>query len=150
MQMTGCQNPRKPTNCPFLLLLSCKSFAEKVNFPGFLSQPVHADLSHCSQFYTRVLFPPGFAEVDEESNYAAAERSLKQALHQLTHLQKVWQGVLPAAVYRKAIGTYIYTADLSFLNQKAVMGVIFHVMFEKVCHDVLPAAIYHKAVGTYI
>ena len=46
--------------------------------------------------------------MDEESNYAAAERSLKQALHQLTHLQKVWQDVLPAAVYRKAIGTYIY------------------------------------------
>ena len=79
-----------------------------MNFPGFLSQLIHAALSRCSQFYTRVLFLPGFAEVDEESNYAAAERSLKQALHQLTHLQKVWQDVLPAAVYRKAIGTYLY------------------------------------------
>ena len=45
--------------------------------------------------------------MDEECNYSAAEKSLKQALHQLTHIQKVWQGVLPVAVYRKAIGTVL-------------------------------------------
>ncbi|KAL8583837.1 hypothetical protein ACOMHN_040306 [Nucella lapillus] len=46
----------------------------------------------------------GFAAVDEESNYELAEKSLKQALHQLTHLQRVWQGVLPVSVDHKAIG----------------------------------------------
>ncbi|XP_076441590.1 centromere/kinetochore protein zw10 homolog isoform X2 [Babylonia areolata] len=46
----------------------------------------------------------GFATMDEDTNYEAAEKSLKQALHQLTHLQRVWQDVLPASVYRKAIG----------------------------------------------
>lgn len=46
----------------------------------------------------------GFAAVDEDSSYSGAERSLRQVLHQLTHLQKVWQDVLPESVYHKAIG----------------------------------------------
>jgi hypothetical protein len=49
-------------------------------------------------------FAAGFVEVDAESNYSAAERAVKQCLHQLSHLQKVWHSVLPATVYCKAIG----------------------------------------------
>ena len=49
-------------------------------------------------------FVSGFMFVEEETKYAAAEKSVKQALHQLSHLQKVWQCVLPTTVFQKAIG----------------------------------------------
>ena len=56
----------------------------------------------------------GFVSLDEESNYGAAEKSLKQALHQLSHLQKVWQDVLPSTVYHKAIGAMLFTLSVQF------------------------------------
>ncbi|KAK7505508.1 hypothetical protein BaRGS_00003253 [Batillaria attramentaria] len=63
----------------------------------------------------------GFASVEEESNYSAAERAVKQALHQLTHLQKVWQGVLPTSVYHKAIGILLNTLITDIMDKIIVL-----------------------------
>ncbi|KAK3093664.1 hypothetical protein FSP39_018645 [Pinctada imbricata] len=46
----------------------------------------------------------GFANVSSGEVQVDAERAIKQMTHQLQHLQKVWQGVLPSMNYRKAIG----------------------------------------------
>ncbi|XP_071080296.1 centromere/kinetochore protein zw10 homolog [Haliotis cracherodii] len=51
----------------------------------------------------------GFSGVSDDEQYFAAERSIKQCLHQLTHLQNVWQEVLPVNMYRKAIGMLVNT-----------------------------------------
>ena len=65
----------------------------------------------------------GFVAVDENKKHSEAERSLKQALHQLTHLHKVWQDVLPTTVYCKAIGrlsSSSITWDFIFLANTCV------------------------------
>lgn len=51
-----------------------------------------------------IFFTPGFVSVSEGSNCASAEKAVKQVLHQLGHLQKVWQEILPVSQYRKLIG----------------------------------------------
>lgn len=47
----------------------------------------------------------GFANVSEKEAFFTTERAVKQTLHQLQHLKKVWQEVLPVTNYRKAIGS---------------------------------------------
>lgn len=63
----------------------------------------------------------GFAAVEEESKYSAAERAVKQALHQLTHLQKVWQDVLPSSVYHKAIGILLNSVITEIMDSIIVL-----------------------------
>lgn len=46
----------------------------------------------------------GFTAVSEKEAFLTTERAVKQVLHQLQHLKKVWQEVLPTSNYRKAIG----------------------------------------------
>lgn len=46
----------------------------------------------------------GFLNVSEKETFFATERAVKQVLHQLQHLRKVWHEILPASNYRKAIG----------------------------------------------
>ncbi|XP_061173737.1 centromere/kinetochore protein zw10 homolog isoform X2 [Saccostrea echinata] len=49
----------------------------------------------------------GFVSVSEGSNSASTEKAVKQVLHQLGHLQKVWQEILPVSHYRRSIGTLL-------------------------------------------
>ncbi|NWV01790.1 ZW10 protein, partial [Upupa epops] len=51
-----------------------------------------------------------FSNMDDEDNYSAANRAIRQVLHQLKRLGKVWQDVLPVNVYCKAMGTLLNTA----------------------------------------
>ncbi|NXG63756.1 ZW10 protein, partial [Hemiprocne comata] len=51
-----------------------------------------------------------FSNMDDEENYSAANKAIKQVLHQLKRLGKVWQDVLPVNVYCKAMGTLLNTA----------------------------------------
>ena len=37
----------------------------------------------------------------------AAEKSIRQVLHQLNHLRNVWSNVLPLNIYKRAIGTIL-------------------------------------------
>lgn len=45
--------------------------------------------------------------LEEEKNHSCAAKAVKQALHQLTHLQKIWLDILPTSVYCKAIGNFL-------------------------------------------
>ncbi|KAM8795659.1 centromere/kinetochore protein zw10 homolog [Eudromia elegans] len=51
-----------------------------------------------------------FSNMDDEDNYCAANKAIRQVLHQLKRLGKVWQDVLPVNVYCKAMGTLLNTA----------------------------------------
>ncbi|KAJ6653941.1 hypothetical protein lerEdw1_007573 [Lerista edwardsae] len=51
-----------------------------------------------------------FSSVDDEDNHAAANRAVRQVLHQLKRLGTVWQDVLPVNVYCRAMGTLLNTA----------------------------------------
>ena len=42
--------------------------------------------------------------MSEKEAFFTTERAVKQTLHQLQHLKKVWHEVLPTSNYRKAIG----------------------------------------------
>jgi len=50
----------------------------------------------------------GFHNMATDQNFVSSlERAMKQSLHQLLHLKRVWQDVLPTPVYNRAIGTLI-------------------------------------------
>ncbi|NWI80457.1 ZW10 protein, partial [Dryoscopus gambensis] len=51
-----------------------------------------------------------FSNMDDDESYHAANKSIKQVLHQLKGLGTVWQDVLPVHVYCKAMGTLLNTA----------------------------------------
>ncbi|XP_042332095.1 centromere/kinetochore protein zw10 homolog [Sceloporus undulatus] len=58
-----------------------------------------------------------FSNVDDEDNYYAANKAIRQVLHQLKRLGKVWQDVLPVNVYCKAMGTLLNMALTEILNR---------------------------------
>ncbi|XP_076969007.1 centromere/kinetochore protein zw10 homolog [Tamandua tetradactyla] len=51
-----------------------------------------------------------FSNMDDEENYSAASKAIRQVLHQLKRLGIVWQDVLPVNIYCKAMGTLLNTA----------------------------------------
>ncbi|XP_038610373.1 centromere/kinetochore protein zw10 homolog [Tachyglossus aculeatus] len=51
-----------------------------------------------------------FSNMDDEENYSAASKAIRQVLHQLKRLGMVWQDVLPVTIYCKAMGTLLNTA----------------------------------------
>lgn len=51
-----------------------------------------------------------FSNMDDEENYSAASKAIRQVLHQLKRLGIVWQDVLPVNIYCKAVGTLLNTA----------------------------------------
>ncbi|XP_042538894.1 centromere/kinetochore protein zw10 homolog [Dipodomys spectabilis] len=51
-----------------------------------------------------------FSNMDDEENYSAATKAIRQVLHQLKRLGIVWQDVLPVNIYCKAMGTLLNTA----------------------------------------
>lgn len=48
--------------------------------------------------------------LDDEDNYTAASKAVRQVIHQLKRLSTVWQDVLPVSIYCKAMGTLLNTA----------------------------------------
>ncbi|GFN82910.1 centromere/kinetochore protein zw10-like protein [Plakobranchus ocellatus] len=49
----------------------------------------------------------GFGQLEDKARAEAASRSIKQAMLQLEHLQKIWKPVLPINNYKKAMGKLI-------------------------------------------
>lgn len=48
--------------------------------------------------------------LDDQDNYTAASKAVRQVIHQLKRLSTVWQDVLPVSIYCKAMGTLLNTA----------------------------------------
>ncbi|XP_070773617.1 centromere/kinetochore protein zw10 homolog isoform X2 [Enoplosus armatus] len=51
-----------------------------------------------------------FCNLDDEDNYIAASKAVRQVIHQLKQLGTVWQDVLPVSIYCKAVGNLLNTA----------------------------------------
>uniref|UniRef100_A0A671Y959 Centromere/kinetochore protein zw10 homolog n=1 Tax=Sparus aurata TaxID=8175 RepID=A0A671Y959_SPAAU len=51
-----------------------------------------------------------FCNLDDEDNYIAASKAVRQVIHQLKQLGTVWQDVLPVSIYCKAMGSLLNTA----------------------------------------
>ncbi|XP_036444306.1 centromere/kinetochore protein zw10 homolog [Colossoma macropomum] len=61
-----------------------------------------------------------FSNLHDEDNYSAASKAVRQVIHQLKQLGKVWQDVLPVNIYCKSMGTLLNTA-ISELITKITM-----------------------------
>ncbi|NWV33235.1 ZW10 protein, partial [Grantiella picta] len=62
-----------------------------------------------------------FSNMDDEENYCAAKKAIKQVLHQLKRLGLVWQDVLPVNVYCKAMGALLNTALAEIVTRIAAL-----------------------------
>ncbi|XP_004604760.1 centromere/kinetochore protein zw10 homolog [Sorex araneus] len=58
-----------------------------------------------------------FSNMDDEENYSAASKAVRQVLHQLKRLGIVWQDVLPVNIYCKAMGTLLNTAIAEIIGR---------------------------------
>uniref|UniRef100_A0A671RTJ6 Centromere/kinetochore protein zw10 homolog n=1 Tax=Sinocyclocheilus anshuiensis TaxID=1608454 RepID=A0A671RTJ6_9TELE len=64
-----------------------------------------------------------FSNLDDEDNYSVASKAIRQVIHQLRRLGKVWQDVLPVNIYCKAIGTLLNTAISELINKIMMLEV---------------------------
>ncbi|MBN3302540.1 ZW10 protein, partial [Amia calva] len=58
-----------------------------------------------------------FSNLDDAENYSAASKAVRQVIHQLKRLGKVWQDVLPVNIYCKSMGTLLNTAISEIINK---------------------------------
>jgi len=59
----------------------------------------------------QILTTAGFTSLSNDRRLpSGAEQSIKQVVHHLSHLQKVWQPVLPPSIYSKCLGTLLNSA----------------------------------------
>lgn len=58
-----------------------------------------------------------FSSLDDEDNFSVASKAIRQVIHQLRRLGKVWQDVLPVNIYCKAMGTLLNTAICELINK---------------------------------
>ncbi|XP_071472813.1 centromere/kinetochore protein zw10 homolog isoform X2 [Marmota flaviventris] len=58
-----------------------------------------------------------FSNMDDEENYSAASKAIRQVLHQLKRLGTVWQDILPVNIYCKAMGTLLNTAISEIISR---------------------------------
>uniref|UniRef100_A0A670KKI8 Centromere/kinetochore protein zw10 homolog n=1 Tax=Podarcis muralis TaxID=64176 RepID=A0A670KKI8_PODMU len=61
------------------------------------------------------------SSVDDDDNYSAANKAVRQVLHQLKRLGMVWQDVLPVNIYCKAMGTLLNTALTEIISRIAAL-----------------------------
>ncbi|XP_071789941.1 centromere/kinetochore protein zw10 homolog [Asterias amurensis] len=59
----------------------------------------------------------GFGQVSTDENFIACEKAIKQVLHQLGHLQRVWLNILPSNIYTKAMSTLINTVLIQVVEK---------------------------------
>ncbi|XP_051895800.1 centromere/kinetochore protein zw10 homolog [Pristis pectinata] len=57
------------------------------------------------------------SSLEDAGNYSAANKAIRQVIHQLKRLGKVWQDVLPVHIYCKAVGTLLNTAITDIVNK---------------------------------
>uniref|UniRef100_A0A8C7MQF6 Centromere/kinetochore protein zw10 homolog n=1 Tax=Oncorhynchus kisutch TaxID=8019 RepID=A0A8C7MQF6_ONCKI len=92
--------------------------------PGFRKLGAHCFLAHLNvqraEMLERLSTARNFSNLDDEDNYSAASKAVRQVIHQLKRLGTVWQDVLPVNIYCKAMGILLNTA-ISELITKIMM-----------------------------
>uniref|UniRef100_A0A8C7ZVE2 Zw10 kinetochore protein n=1 Tax=Oryzias sinensis TaxID=183150 RepID=A0A8C7ZVE2_9TELE len=66
-----------------------------------------------------------FCNLDDEDNYIAASKAVRQVIHQLKQLATVWQDVLPVTIYCKAMGNLLNTAITEIISKIMMLEVLF-------------------------
>uniref|UniRef100_A0A674ML74 Zw10 kinetochore protein n=1 Tax=Takifugu rubripes TaxID=31033 RepID=A0A674ML74_TAKRU len=77
-----------------------------------------------------------FCNLDDEDNYIAASKAVRQVIHQLKQLATVWQDVLPVSIYCKAMGNLLNTAITEVIAKIMMLevghrGVLNCLLFEQ-------------------
>lgn len=82
--------------------------------PGFRKLGVQCFLTQMNvqraELLERLSTAHNFCNLDDEDNYIAASKAVRQVIHQLKQLGTVWQDVLPVSIYCKAMGNLLNTA----------------------------------------
>ncbi|KAG7217222.1 hypothetical protein INR49_027766 [Caranx melampygus] len=82
--------------------------------PGFRKLGVQCFLAQLNvqtdELLERLSTAHNFCNLDDEDNYTAASKAVRQVIHQLKQLGTVWQDVLPVSIYCKAMGNLLNTA----------------------------------------
>uniref|UniRef100_A0A665TYT8 Centromere/kinetochore protein zw10 homolog n=1 Tax=Echeneis naucrates TaxID=173247 RepID=A0A665TYT8_ECHNA len=82
--------------------------------PGFRKLGVQCFLAQLNvqraELLERLSTAHNFCNLDDDDNYIAASKAVRQVIHQLKQLGTVWQDVLPVSIYCKAMGNLLNTA----------------------------------------
>ncbi|XP_028277348.1 centromere/kinetochore protein zw10 homolog [Parambassis ranga] len=82
--------------------------------PGFRKLGAQCFLTQLNvqraELLERLSTAQNFCNLDDEDNYIAASKAVRQVIHQLKQLGTVWQDVLPVSIYCKAMGNLLNTA----------------------------------------
>ncbi|XP_041742270.2 centromere/kinetochore protein zw10 homolog isoform X2 [Coregonus clupeaformis] len=107
---------------PYPLSEGAATFVDLV--PGFRKLGAQCFLAQLNvqraEMLERLSTAHNFSNLDDEDNYSAASKAVRQVIHQLKRLGTVWQDVLPVNIYCKAMGTLLNTA-ISELIAKIMM-----------------------------
>ncbi|XP_048199829.1 centromere/kinetochore protein zw10 homolog [Perognathus longimembris pacificus] len=100
----------------------CDGTATFVDFvPGFRRLGTECFLAQMraqkGELLERLSSARSFSNMDDEENYSAATKAIRQVLHQLKRLGIVWQDVLPVNIYCKAMGTLLNTAISEIISK---------------------------------
>ncbi|XP_059207248.1 centromere/kinetochore protein zw10 homolog [Centropristis striata] len=100
------------THLPQQLSQGVATFVDMV--PGFRKLGAQCFLAQMNvqraELLERLSTAHNFCNLDDEDNYIAASKAVRQVIHQLKQLGTVWQDVLPVGIYCKAMGTLLNTA----------------------------------------
>ncbi|NXT68747.1 ZW10 protein, partial [Chaetops frenatus] len=93
--------------------------------PGFRRLGIECFLAQMrvqkGEILERLSSARNFSNMDDEENYCAANKAIKQVLHQLRRLGMVWQDVLPVNMYCKAMGALLNTALAEIVTRIAAL-----------------------------
>ncbi|XP_032228781.2 centromere/kinetochore protein zw10 homolog [Nematostella vectensis] len=70
-----------------------------------------------SQLLSTIRAAEGFADANEDHRSSQIERALKQVLHQLSHLSKIWKGVLPEDLFYHSLGALLDAVIQEITNE---------------------------------
>ncbi|NXP37029.1 ZW10 protein, partial [Leiothrix lutea] len=108
---------------PGVLSSGAATFVDLV--PGFRRLGMECFLAQMQvqkgEILERLSSARNFSNMDDEENYCAANKAIKQVLHQLRRLGMVWQDVLPVNVYCKAMGALLNTALAEIVTRIAAL-----------------------------
>ncbi|XP_075878604.1 centromere/kinetochore protein zw10 homolog [Nelusetta ayraudi] len=89
--------------------------------PGFRKLGAHCFLAQLNvqkgELLERLSTAHNFCNLDDDDNYIAASKAVRQVIHQLKQLGTVWQDVLPVSIYCKAMGSLLNTAITEIISK---------------------------------
>ncbi|XP_061595167.1 centromere/kinetochore protein zw10 homolog [Cololabis saira] len=111
------------THLPQPLNEGVATFVDMV--PGFRKLGAQCFLAQMNvqraELLERLSTAHNFCNLDDEDNYIAASKAVRQVIHQLKQLGTVWQDVLPVSIYCKAMGNLLNTAITEIIAKVMIL-----------------------------